>query len=303
MKLPRLSRDRLLRLIGLGLFGFVLSRIDLGQTAQRVAHARPEFLVLAGLATAPLFTIRAWRLRVILSGLGIGLPFRQILTLRIVTSAAGDATPGRLGEFSAVAYLTKAGHSATDATLGLLADRILDAGVFALVAVSALSSFGIKIANLGSWLPKSLVPVSAVSYSAIRKRALSDPASTVCVVTGAVALSLASFAVLVFRAYCLALALGIPISYFDLAGVVAISTFVQLLPISVLGIGSRDISLLYLFGRLGLSAGSAISLSWLALAMLILQMAVGLAVWWRYPLRLGERYHRGDERYPVISIQ
>lgn len=285
----QLSRDHLLRLIGLALFIFVLLRIDLGQTVARLARARLEYLILAGLATAPLFAVRAWRLRVVLDSFGINLPFRQTLILRIVAGAAGDATPGRLGEFSAVGHLKGAGHSVSNATLALLADRILDAGVFALASLAALSSFGIRLAHLASAPPKSLLPVLAIDLSTTRQRVLDKPRAVIGVVVGASLLSVVSFTVLVLRAYCLALALEIPISYFDLAGVVAISTFVQLLPISILGIGSRDVSLLYLFGRLGLSAESAISLSWLALAVLVLQLLLGLAVWWRYPLRLTKR--------------
>lgn len=295
MTLPTPSRDHLWRLIGLALFVFALSRIDLGQTVQRLTHARPAFLSLAAISTLPLFAIRAWRLQVVLAGTGIDLPFHQVLILRIVSSAAGDATPGRLGEFGGAAYLHRAGYAASNAALSLVIDRALDAAVFGLVAVAAAIGYP-TLLPIGVIRESPVLPGVAMlrgdGAKWLRKealiqlihqaRALWHPLR----VLGAGLLSLAAFATLVFRAYCLALALEIPISFLALAGVVAISTFVQLLPISVLGIGSRDISLLYLFDRLGLSASSAISLSWLVLAMLVLQLLLGLGVWWRYPLRL-----------------
>ncbi|MFQ5854509.1 MAG: lysylphosphatidylglycerol synthase transmembrane domain-containing protein [Anaerolineae bacterium] len=274
------SRDRIWRLIGLLLLAFALSRINLGQTALRVVHARPEYLVVAVASTAPLVAVRAWRLQVILAGVGIVLPFRQVLTLRIVTSAAGDATPGRLGEFGAAAYLRRAGYSASKAALAVLIDRGLDGAVFALTAIATvfrISDFGFRISDfsLGVGSLQSIASQSEIRNSKFEIRNW----------VGAGLLSVVAFFLLVFRAYCLALALDIPISFFALAGVVAISTFVQLLPISVLGIGSRDVSLLYLFHRLGLPASSAIGLSWLVLAMLVLQLLVGAGVWIRYPLR------------------
>ena len=53
------------------------------------------------------------------------------------------------------------------------------------------------------------------------------------------------------------------------------SLFVMMIPASVNGIGIREQIFVYLFGAFGTDAAAAISLAWLALAMVLLQAVAG----------------------------
>jgi hypothetical protein len=65
----------------------------------------------------------------------------------------------------------------------------------------------------------------------------------------------------------------------------AITMLLQLLPVSnVLGVGTREISLVYLFGLAGIAGEQAISFSVLILLALLAQDILGLLLWWKYPV-------------------
>jgi uncharacterized membrane protein YbhN (UPF0104 family) len=90
---------------------------------------------------------------------------------------------------------------------------------------------------------------------------------------------------LILRGFLLARANGIGLSLPFLAACMAITTLLQLIPISnVMGIGTREVSLVYLFGLAGISGEVAIGFSFLIVLALLAQDVVGLLLWWRYPV-------------------
>lgn len=83
----------------------------------------------------------------------------------------------------------------------------------------------------------------------------------------------------------LVFALDLNISLPFLAACLGIATLVQLIPINnMFGIGTRDVTLVYLFGLGGVPAEQALSFSLLVLASVIFQDLIGLLLWWRYPI-------------------
>ena len=97
------------------------------------------------------------------------------------------------------------------------------------------------------------------------------------------ALLLTSVAYLVFFWKCslLAYGMGIPLGFWRLAGMLAVTNLVCLLPVSVFGFGTREASLVYLFGRAGLPAETAVAYS---LAFFVAETAAagalgGVALW------------------------
>jgi uncharacterized protein (TIRG00374 family) len=104
-------------------------------------------------------------------------------------------------------------------------------------------------------------------------------------ITLIMAVSLLSLVFLILRVYMLALALDLNISLAFLAASLGLATLVQLIPISnMFGIGTRDVTMVYLFGLAGISAEKALSFSMLILASVIFQDLIGLVLWWRYPV-------------------
>ena len=82
--------------------------------------------------------------------------------------------------------------------------------------------------------------------------------------------------------YYLAISLDINIYIIELLAISILVSFIQLLPISILGIGTRDITLIYFFHLNGLSTEMAVSLSFLVLFANIAATTPGLILFLSY---------------------
>ena len=79
--------------------------------------------------------------------------------------------------------------------------------------------------------------------------------------------------------FSLSLGLNVPMLYFLLF--IPIVSFVEILPISILGIGSRDITLVLLFSMIGITKESMLIISWLILLLDILPKVIsGFLISW-----------------------
>ena len=87
------------------------------------------------------------------------------------------------------------------------------------------------------------------------------------------ALSLLYQLALVATAYQFALGLGMTVSFLNLAWVVTLVSMAQALPISIAGVGTRDSTLIYFLGALGVASGLSLELS---LSLLALNVLMGL---------------------------
>ena len=84
--------------------------------------------------------------------------------------------------------------------------------------------------------------------------------------------------------YLLALSIDINISFLYLATCVSIAAVITLIPISIAGIGTRDVTLIILFSYLGLSKELAVSFSIMILFMYAVNGLIGLAAWLKKPV-------------------
>jgi len=100
-------------------------------------------------------------------------------------------------------------------------------------------------------------------------------------------LSFAGWFIYFFQIYIVAKALSIPINFLYISIFVTISSFFALLPITISGIGSRDLVLITLFSELGIVKEKAIALSLLILLILIIGGAWGWLAGFFRPLKTG----------------
>lgn len=305
-------------LIGPLLFIWILSRVDLKQIWAEIRHVNLFWLSGFVVMVIPLIMARAWRLRLILHSFGLPLTHGQSLLIRWVGTAAGDLLPARVGELVSVAYLHQVGYGLGDPTLALVLDRLFDMFWMAIWSIGGLifvggtirQSFGSLEWLLGLFmlgmivaiiglvvlrkrpdgvmsLLKKLVPQRWQSsfmtlLRGSHQRSFTFTPSQIALI---MAVSLLSLAFLILRVYMLALALDMNISLAFLAASLGLATLVQLIPLSnMFGIGTRDVTMVYLFGLAGISAEKALSFSLLILASVIFQDLIGLILWWRYPV-------------------
>ncbi|MFA5212717.1 MAG: flippase-like domain-containing protein, partial [Methanoregula sp.] len=87
--------------------------------------------------------------------------------------------------------------------------------------------------------------------------------------------------------YLLALSIGIDVGIFFFVLVIPVLSLLDLLPISISGIGTRDIALIFLFGLKGISAEQAVAFSLLYLFMSYWLIAlIGAGVYLKYPIEI-----------------
>jgi uncharacterized membrane protein YbhN (UPF0104 family) len=104
------------------------------------------------------------------------------------------------------------------------------------------------------------------------------------------AATVAAYGLMFVQCWLIARSLGIPLGLGAVAGLMALANLAAFLPISILGVGTRDAVLVALFAHLGLPAEQAVALSFgfLVLNNLVATAAGGLA-WFGQPRPGGTR--------------
>lgn len=259
---------QLLRLAGIILVIIILARTDMNALWGFMKQVDIALFILAILFQLMLLFLKALRW-IYLNDLRIKKKeLNQRFGEFFESYAIGVITPGRLGE------LVKAGHAGTregilGAGLRVVIERGFDVGLFVIFSGLALSIPvlpGIEpfwgwavVAGGGTVIILSLVlmlsPLAIKKLGNIFKflhllkkeselRYQQRPAGNIMLVSGLSLLSnLAYFA----SCYFLALGVGIDLSFLWVTGGVAFAGLLNMLPITVMGLGTREMTFLYIF--------------------------------------------------------
>ncbi len=102
-------------------------------------------------------------------------------------------------------------------------------------------------------------------------------------------LSVLAYFILFSQAFLIAKSLAIPIDFLNVTLCMAIANVVALIPISVTGIGTRELALISLFSILNLSKESAVALSVLFLFLSNISSGfIGFLCWMIKPISLAK---------------
>lgn len=315
----RVLRNRwVFRLIGVGVFVLILLKIDLREALRVLTTVNPLFVILSLGLQAIALTVATFRWQLIMHRLAIYIPFRRSLIHQLVGTAAALVTPGQLGEFIKVLYHRSLGFPVPESLLSVLVDRIYDLMMLLLFGFIALFVlFGVPptltvvLAAGGSivlvagflfvrnreesarWIATTLARISPQTYrETVRSSArrltqwIGEFRPGFLVICGL--LSFVNYVLLLLRIYSLVLALHMNVPFWYFVMVAPLLRLVGLVPISISGIGTRDITAIYLFAQVGVPQESSLIVSMLGLLTLEFQALVGLLVWWRYPLQLSK---------------
>ncbi len=326
----RVLRNRwVFRLIGVGVFILILLKVDLGEALRVLVTVDPLFLILSLVLQATALVVTTFRWQLIMHRLEIHIPFLRSFVHQLIGTAAAQVTPGQLGEFVKVLYHRSHGFPVPESLLSVLMDRAYDLLMLLLFGFIALAVlFGmpltltVAIAASGGivlvtgflfarnkeesarWIAAALARISPQVYKETvqgNARRLAQRVGgfklSFLVVCGL--LSIVNYTLLVLRNYSLALALHIDVPFGYFVMVVPLLRLVGLVPISISGIGTRDVTAIYLFAQVGIPEESSLIFSMLGLLTLEFQALVGLLAWWRYPLQLGEKNLPSFKQLPL----
>jgi glycosyltransferase 2 family protein len=288
-KMKRLSHFAFL--IGLGLFFYLLiKKIDLPTTLDILRHANLSWLAAAFLFALPEIFFKGLRLHCLASRLKSPLKLGKAIWIYLSGQPLSLVTPGKLGDVVRVFGLSKLGKlSLPSAFSAHVADKVYDLLTLGLLVAIGLINLVIQSQNqipalaallgllLGigliflflhpEWMrayikplllslaPKTLADNIKTHGSEFYSRLLElfNPPQRLA------APFIYSFFVwetTAIRAYCCALALGLPISLSSLVLLLPVIIMVELLPISIMGFGTREAALFILFssGQVSYSA-------------------------------------------------
>ena len=295
----------LLRLIGLALFVWVVAALDPQRIFAALISARLTPLIWALFLGIPLLMLKSWRWNILLQGHGILLSYREAVTLYGIGQFVGFLTPAQAGEFVKVRFLKQHGYDVSRSSLTIILDRLLDlfalamgslAGVWIILplidrrVIWVVAFAGVAVVILLVWLQLDSERI-VVWISRCRKLIDSAalPAPTVANLSGGnilaetLVLTLVAYVFIYVRVYLLAIALSLPIGIIVLGAMFSFTSLVGLLPVSIAGIGMRELIFVQAFALLGLPQDKAVALSLLILLLQVEHSLIGLGFWLARP--------------------
>ena len=298
--------------VSVGLLTLLFRTIDLGRLWATAKQASPAWLAAAALLYLVNVLASVWRWRLLLHAQDVDVPSRSLLGSLLVSLFFNNFLPSNIGgDVIRIRDTARTARSKTVATVVVLTDRVL--GLMALGLIAALGATAAASAASHpplpiwpSWLWGGLLVAAAASapmvlapagvgrllqpltvlhpewiggriesLTTVLERFRDRPASLATCFGGA--LFVQGTIVLVYVA--VAQALRIPVAASDLAVVVPISFIVQLVPVSVNGFGVREATFSLYFSRIHLPRESALLLSLVVTALVMLFSLAGAAVY------------------------
>ena len=303
----------LVRFIGLIIFAFILWRLDIRHIFEQFRRIQLEIFLVAVAGLVAFHLLKALRWRYILGLQEIKYSFINSYLMYLSGLFLGILTPGRLGDFAKTLYLRADGFSTVKAVFSCFLDRVLDliflllCGVFSLfwidrmlaIRMPLLWVIGVALVLAGAigkllgldrikkyasrLIPKNYRPLFEKELKGLKtdlKNYSFRNATTLTVYTTIG--WLLYFSVI----YVLSRSIGLKIAFFDVVAFFVVSTLITFIPITIAGVGTRDLVLLAMFSQVGYVKEDAISFSLLILMSYFLTALFGLIAWLIKPIRL-----------------
>lgn len=284
-----------------GLMAALLARTDLGNLWEHFRHASLAWLVAALVLYLLMILISAWRWHLLLDAQHLSIRRAWLVDSYLVATFFNNFLPSNIGG-DVIRIRDTSGHagSKTIATTVILMDRGLGLlGLFLVAAVGAsvasaqgghppvwasllwLAFFGgAAAAGVAVFLPSGvawlLAPLRALHQEWVGERITklvgalekfrTSPGALMSCFAGAVLVQ----AVLVAFYLAVARSMGVEVPVADLAVIVPVSFVIQMVPVSLNGLGVREATFKVYFAQIGLPAASALAVSLMGAAMVML---------------------------------
>jgi len=268
-------------LIGLSLYAFMLSHLNLQASWDRLKTLDWRLFVLALLVGIPEVLFKSMRLKSFVAKASSNISLKKTVIAFMSGQPLAAVTPGKLGDVTRIVLLSRYARISTPTALAVhAADRLYDLAAIVLLAVIGLVSFLTQSQEQGPalatvvgilagmflilvllnprWMKYILNPLMSGLLSKKMTEQLShhtkdfyNKLHSLLVpsfsIFGPFVLSFLAWETAIFRNFVLALALGLPLSYLKIVLLCPVMVVVELLPISILGFGPREAALFMLF--------------------------------------------------------
>jgi uncharacterized membrane protein YbhN (UPF0104 family) len=286
--------------VSAGLLALLFTRVDVSRLWSVARNASPVWLGAALLLYFAMVLASAARWGILLRAQHVRLPFSFLTQSFLVATFFNNFLPSNIGgDVVRITDTAKAAGSKTLATTVVLIDRGLGLLGLALMAATGASlmhrmavgwvgpgalwaGFGVGaiIATPALLMPetvtKLLQPLRVFHQEWVDERlekltyALTRFKETPAALAGCFAGAVVVQAILVGFYVAIARSMSIPIGFAELAVIVPVSFIVQMVPVSLNGFGVREATFSFYFTRLGLPLESALLVSFVGAALIML---------------------------------
>lgn len=312
----------LLPLLGLSLFVYIVGRTGLDNITGIIRDADVKLLPLAPVLVVAIILVRGIRWRILMRVVDIDYSLWRSAKVWTIGFFAASVTPAKAGDTLRAFYVREdTGRTFGEAFLTVFIDRLWDLMfVLALGVLSVLifsrfymeipsgwivltASLGIAVcvylANQRALMRRLLKPMFDALVPKKYKEAFSLNFNTFYdslalyrrdrgAMVAAFLLTVLVWALVFLLAYYITVLFGIDVDLKYVVLIMPIVTLVELIPISVSGLGTRDATVIYFFSVVGISNAAAVgfSIGYLFIGTYLTALA-GFLMWLRHPVKLG----------------
>lgn len=302
----------LIRLIGLIIFFLILLRVDFELIITNIFQLDLRYILVGIILTPLVVVIKSFRWRSLLQHQNIDINSKDSFLIYFSSIYFGIVTPGGIGgEFIKAIYLKNEYSIAlSKSILTIILDRLFDLYSYILLAcltaillmdqlslqiiVSLISLILLITPFYYHYLDSPYRIIHWLYYLVVKK--LSNKMIEYIniernegfrkIILYGFALTIICQIIVTIQFYCISKAMNIEIGLIVFLFIVAASSLVSIIPISIAGIGTRDALLVYIFLRINLDTESALIFSSVLLFMVYVATGVfGLLAYLIKPLK------------------
>lgn len=310
---------RLFSVVGIVLFLIILARVDITSLLAIFASINLLLLLLALATNGIAVVMKSYKWKIIVNTVNSRFSLPKAMEAFLIGFSFSILTPAKLGDFIRAYYARDESCSTGRALSTVVTDRLIDIVMLVVIAATGIFlfsffyhievlSFAIVVllaAGIGGGITVIInkpllsrilrpffnlfVPVSLKEKVSQYYHEFYEGLFAFCrhrlAFSLALVVALLSWLPPFVYGYLLAQAISLPLSLAYFAVVIPIISLLDLLPISISGIGTRDAALIFLFGLQGVSAESAVAFSILYLFLSYWLVALaGAVLWIRHPV-------------------
>lgn len=299
-----------LRYMGLFIFVAVVITVGPEKAWQSLQSARPELILAAMILNFPHVALKALRWRILTMRAGIHIDFPTSVKAYFSSLLLGAITPARVGEFVRVAYaMDRSAASLATAFPPAILDRVFDLCLIMVLGVLGLARFSVLSPDAGVYLLIIFLAGLCFPYLISRRfvgdfivallgrirfgghispfleeiqRQLAD-LDLVLALKG-LGLTILAYSIFFIQCHICALSVGINMAFMDLVLLMSATNLVLLAPVTISGVGVREIFLVATMASLGVSGPDALAFSLIIFIVLNLGNGlIGAFCWWVDP--------------------
>jgi uncharacterized protein (TIRG00374 family) len=318
MKKWHFKPSRYLPVLGILLYIIIILKTSPSKLISTIMDMDVIFFILALLLNLIVIPLKAAKWKLIIDTCGISYPFHKCISAWLIGYSAGLITPGRIGDFYRSLYLRDYGNKSLGLCLStVIFDRIIDVSVMILMAffgILMLSNmfkisqnliifvifilFFVLIIFIILKINLKYLILMPFFYRMVPKEhqptikdnlvdffdSLSMNLEKKSLLIFQIFLAIISWLFITLQNYLILHSLNPNGSYLFMLCITPFICMIELLPISISGLGTRDAALIFLLSLIAIPAEISIALSLSILISAYFIGFVGLLIWLRNPL-------------------